>query len=112
MVKKRATGRVVEVCTPLVFGTQEAVAACWAPSPVSHTGNTSFVARHHLTQRQRHRCLPYRTPGFSKDLLWFEKHGQFAKLISTSLLQLYAGVPPFLTSMSDPRQRQTVKYLG
>jgi len=44
VVNKRAKGRVVEVDTHGVFGTQEAVAAYLATSPVSQTMHTSFVA--------------------------------------------------------------------
>src|SRR2546426_11420685 len=42
VVKKRTKGRVVEVGTRVVFGTQAAVAACLANSTVSQTVNTSF----------------------------------------------------------------------
>jgi IS1 family transposase len=73
VVKKRSKGRVVEVGTHVVFGTQDAVAACLATSPVSQTVHTSFVERDNLTQRQRNRRLSRRTHAFAKDLRWFEK---------------------------------------
>ena len=41
--------------------------------PTSTTIKTSVVARHHLTQRQSNRRWTRRTPGFSKDLSWFER---------------------------------------
>jgi hypothetical protein len=72
-VKKRAKGRGVAVRTHVVFGEPEAVAACWAISPVRHRVHTSFVERDNLTQRQGNRRLTRRTNGFAKDLTWFEK---------------------------------------
>ena len=52
VVKKRAKGRVVEVDTRVVFGTQERVVAYVATSPVSQIVNTSFVECDNLTSRQ------------------------------------------------------------
>jgi hypothetical protein len=73
VVKKRIKGRVVKVGTHVVVGTQEAVAAYLATSPVSQTVNTSFIERDNLTQRQSNRRLTRRAHGFSKDRTWFEK---------------------------------------
>ena len=72
-MKKRAKGRGVAVRTHVVFGEPEAVAACWATSPVRHRVHTSFVEHDNLTQRQGNRRLTRRTNGFAKDLTWFEK---------------------------------------
>jgi IS1 family transposase/transposase-like protein len=73
VVKVRENGRVIEVRTQVVFGTQDAVTAQLAASPVSDTINTSFVERDNLTQRQINRRLTRRTNGFSKEIAWFEK---------------------------------------
>jgi len=73
LVKKRRQGRVVEVGTPVVCDTHDAVAACLATSPVSQTVPPSGVERDHLTQRQSHRRLIRRTHAFAKDLMGLEK---------------------------------------
>ena len=61
------------VGTHVVWGTQDAVAPCGAPSPGSQTVHTSFVERAKRTQRQRNRRLPRRTQACSTDLMGVEK---------------------------------------
>src|SRR3954465_9301561 len=51
--KERKKGRVVEVTRRVVFGTAATVGAALAASSASRTINTSFVERHHGTERNR-----------------------------------------------------------
>ena len=74
VVKRRKGGRVVQVTTKIVFGTEEAVPHRLAVSPVSQTINTSFVERNNLTWRQCNGRLSRKVLRFSKDLTWLEKH--------------------------------------
>lgn len=74
VVKRRERGRVVEVTTQIVFGSQAAVQARLAASSVSQTINTSFVERNNLTCRQCNGRLSRKVLSFSKDLTWLEKH--------------------------------------
>ena len=53
VVKRRKGGRVVEVTTQIIFGSEAAVQARLAASTVSQTINTSFVERNNLTCRQQ-----------------------------------------------------------
>ncbi len=74
VVKRRERGRVVEVTTKVVFGTEEAIQAHLDASTTSETINTSFVERNNLTCRQCNGRLSRKVLSFSKDLTWMEKH--------------------------------------
>jgi transposase-like protein/IS1 family transposase len=65
--KTRKKGRVVEVVRRVVFGTAAAVQAALERSEVSHTVNTSFVERHHGTDRNRNARKARKSSCFSKD---------------------------------------------
>jgi IS1 family transposase len=64
--KEREDGRVVAVEQKPVFGTAEALAEALSASSASHTVNTSFVARHHGTDRGRNARKSRKTYRFSK----------------------------------------------
>ena len=51
MHKEREKGRVVPIVTSVVMGTRAAVAGALERSSASRTINTSFLERHHLTDR-------------------------------------------------------------
>ena len=74
VVKRRQGGRVVQVTTKIIFGTEEAVQDRLAVSTVSQIINTSFVERNNLTCRQCNGRLSRKVLSFSKDLTWLEKH--------------------------------------
>jgi hypothetical protein len=65
--KQRDNGRVVAVRQQQVFGTAEALEKALGHSTASHTVNTSFVERHHGTDRSRNARKARRTYRFSKD---------------------------------------------
>ena len=65
--KRREHGRVVEIVTRVVFGTMAAVQAVLSQSKVSRTINTSFLERHHATDRHRNARKVRKTYTFSKD---------------------------------------------
>jgi IS1 family transposase len=65
--KEREKGRVVAITLAVVLGTWQAVAAALKRSGASRTVNTSFVERHHLTDRHHNARKSRRTYRFSKD---------------------------------------------
>ncbi len=74
VVKRRERGRVVEITTKVIFGSQEEFQKRLENSNVSETINTSFVERVNLTCRQCNGRLSRKVLSFSKDLTWMEKH--------------------------------------
>jgi IS1 family transposase len=70
--KVRKKGRVVEILTRLVFGTMAAVAVALKGSSVSHSINTSFLERQHLTDRHHNARKSRKTYRFSKDWRFHE----------------------------------------
>lgn len=65
--KTRKKSRVVEVMRRVIFGTAAAVEAALVNSGASRTVNTSFVERHHGTDRNRNARKVRKTYCFSKD---------------------------------------------
>jgi IS1 family transposase len=65
--KERENGRVVAVERQQVFGTAEALEVALGESSASRTVNTSFVERHHGTDRGRNARKSRKTYRFSKD---------------------------------------------
>lgn len=65
--KEREKGRVVAIVTAVLLGTWQAVAGALKRSGVSRTINTSFVERHHGTDRHHNARKARKTYRFSKD---------------------------------------------
>ncbi len=65
--KQRERGRVVSITTAVVLGTWAAVAGVLERSVASRTINTSFLERHHLTDRHHNARKSRKTYRFSKD---------------------------------------------
>jgi IS1 family transposase len=65
--KEREKGRVVSIALAVVLGTWQAVAAALSRSEASQAVNTSFVERHHLTDRHHNARKARKTYRFSKD---------------------------------------------
>lgn len=65
--KEREKGRVVAIVLAVVLGTWAAVTGALERSSASRTINTSFVERHHLTDRHHNARKSRKTYRFSKD---------------------------------------------
>jgi IS1 family transposase len=72
VTKRREKGRVVEVGTRVVFGTEASVLAAVKASKVSRAVNTAFVERQHATDRHRNARKVRKTYRFSKDWRYHE----------------------------------------
>jgi IS1 family transposase len=75
--KVRKKGRVVEILTRVVFGTMATVTAALKDSRVSQSINTSFLERHHLTDRHHNARKSRKTYRFSKDWRFHEASTYF-----------------------------------
>ena len=72
VVKERERGRVVNVTTRIVYGSEEQVIAALKASPVSTTINTYGVERNNLTIRQHSRRMGRKVNAFSKERDYLE----------------------------------------
>jgi IS1 family transposase len=72
VVKERERGRVVNVTTRIVYGSEEQVIAALKASPVSKTINTYGVERNNLTIRQYSRRMGRKVNAFSKERDYLE----------------------------------------
>jgi IS1 family transposase len=65
--KERQEGRVVAITTAVLLGSWQAVAGAWERSSASRAINTSFLERHHLTDRHHNARKSRKTYRFGKD---------------------------------------------
>ena len=72
VVKEREKGRVVNVTTRIVYGSEQQVIAALNASPVSTTINTYGVERNNLTIRQHSRRMGRKVNAFSKERDYLE----------------------------------------
>jgi IS1 family transposase len=77
--KEREKGRVVAITTAVLLGTWRGVAGALERSSASRTINTSFVERHHLTDRHHNARKSRKTYRFSKDWRIHEAMSYFTK---------------------------------
>jgi len=88
VVKKRTKGRVIEIATRVVFGTEKAILKRLKASPVSTHINTPLVERNPLTLRHHNRRLTRKTIAFPK------KRERLEQQLHLSLAYYHAVKPP------------------
>ena len=103
--KTRKRGRVVEVMRRVIFGTAATVEAALSASRVSRTVNTSFVERHHGTDRNRNARKVRKSYCFSKDW-WVHRAVTFFTMYS------YNFCWPVRTLKTDAGEEQTPAMLA
>ena len=103
--KTRKKGRVVEVMRRVIFGTAATVEAALSASRVSRTVNTSFVERHHGTDRNRNARKVRKSYCFSKDW-WVHRAVTFFTMYS------YNFCWPVRTLKTDAGEEQTPAMLA
>ncbi|TES86734.1 hypothetical protein E3J95_01240 [Candidatus Aerophobetes bacterium] len=59
---------MVSITTKVIFGKEQEVKRLLEASPVSKSGNISFIERNNLTLRQQSTRLGRKSNGFSKDI--------------------------------------------
>jgi IS1 family transposase len=72
VIKEREHGRVTQVTTQIIYGTESQVARCLCASPTSTTISTWGVERNNLTIRQHSRRLTRRVNAFSKKRVYLK----------------------------------------
>ncbi len=72
VVKERERGRIMNVTTRIVYGSEQQVTAALKASPVSSTINTYGVERNNLTIRQHSRRMGRKVNAFSKERDYLE----------------------------------------
>ena len=77
--KEREKGLVVSIVTAVVMGTRATVAGALERSSASRTINTSFLERHHLTDRHHIARKSRKSYRFSKDWPMHEAMTYFTK---------------------------------
>ncbi len=76
--KTREDGKVVDVCTKLVFGTEEQLRKALESSTVSSHVNTTFVERFNGTVRQHNSRKARKVYSFSKEFEYHQAMSWFA----------------------------------